>query len=181
MSPDEDRVVSGGGDGAIVVWRDCTAEDVAAQRAEEDRVAVLSQDLSNMVAQAKYAPAARLAIELERPHQLLKIARAILGSGGQAALGDVLGSLDPAQLEGDLLATTCAVAKVVRSAQSERNKRATAEAGWTSRAASPKRWSTVASASTKSGPRTVGKAGETGEGSLSVTAGPIRIPCRSST
>ena len=98
VSPEEDRVVSGGGDGAIVVWRDCTAEDVAVQRAEEDRVAVLSQDLSNMFAQAKYAPAARLAIELERPHQLLKIARAILGSGGQAALGDVLGVLEPAQL-----------------------------------------------------------------------------------
>ena len=57
-------------------------------------------------------------------------------SSPDPTLGERVLSVLKAQLEGDLLATTCAVAKVVRSAQSERNKRATAEAGvWRTRLA----------------------------------------------
>lgn len=98
VSRDESKVVTGALDGQIVVWDDCTESDLSEKHAEEDRIIVLSQDLDNLVVAKHYEKAVSLAIELNRPFQLLKIVKAILSSTGAVGLHAIVKPLTHSEL-----------------------------------------------------------------------------------
>ena len=92
---DGERVVTGGADAKLTLWRDATraaAEEAAALSAKQTGAA---QALSNAAASGHHEKAARLALKLNHPHALLKAINAMLADPefGDAALDALAGSV----------------------------------------------------------------------------------------
>ena len=92
---DGERVVTGGADAKLTLWRDATraaAEEAAALSAKQTGAA---QALSNAAASGHHEKAARLALKLNHPHALLKAINAMLADPefGEAALDALAGSV----------------------------------------------------------------------------------------
>lgn len=73
MSTEEDKLVTGGGDSQLVVWRDVTEETFARVISDRQKRALQDQELSNLLHQEDLLPALKLALTLERPATVLKI------------------------------------------------------------------------------------------------------------
>ena len=101
-----DVAASGGSDGSIAIWKDCTELDKLNAVKEAEDMAVQEQELENAVYDRKWEQAARLAINMGRPGQLLNVVkRAIEGSDDATAnsiLHDVARSLDANQIKKSL-------------------------------------------------------------------------------
>lgn len=93
---------SGGSDGSVAVWRDCTASDRENAAKEAEAVAIQEQELENAVYDGEWKQAATLAIDMGRPGQLLgvvKKAMNVSNDSGNSILVEVVQSLDTDQLK----------------------------------------------------------------------------------
>ena len=68
-----DFLASGGGDGSLVVWEDCTSADASDARLAAETTILQEQDLSNAVKANDWVRAASLAFEMQRPGKLLSV------------------------------------------------------------------------------------------------------------
>ena len=69
---------SGGADSKIAVWRDTTKEKDDEKREAEEQNILMEQTLSNHLRHKRYEQALELALELDKPHQVLKVLNDIL-------------------------------------------------------------------------------------------------------
>ncbi len=86
------RVVSGGADSVINVWRDTTAEqeELAAKGREE--AILLDQELQNCIRASEYAKALDLGFRLNRPRQVFQIIVELLNSASERYLKELKSS-----------------------------------------------------------------------------------------
>ncbi|EJK47883.1 hypothetical protein THAOC_33368 [Thalassiosira oceanica] len=73
ISPCGGALFSGGADSKIAVWRDTTKEREDAARDAEEQNILMEQRLSNHLRHKQYEQALELALELEKPNQVLKV------------------------------------------------------------------------------------------------------------
>ena len=73
ISPCGKALFSGGADSKIAVWRDTTKEREDAVRDAEEKNILMEQRLSNHLRHKQYEQALELALELEKPYQVLKV------------------------------------------------------------------------------------------------------------
>ncbi len=69
---------SGGADSKIAVWRDTTKEKDDEKREAEEKNILMEQTLSNHLRHKRYEQALELALELDKPRQVLKVLTEIL-------------------------------------------------------------------------------------------------------
>lgn len=72
---------SGGGDGSIAIWEDCTESDKLAAAKEAETFAIQEQTLENAIHMGKWSEAAELAIDMGRPGQLLGVIQSAIARG----------------------------------------------------------------------------------------------------
>lgn len=73
LSPCGTSLFSGGADSKIAVWRDTTKErDDAVREAEEQNI-LMEQKLSNHLRHKQYEKALEIALELDKPNQVLRV------------------------------------------------------------------------------------------------------------
>jgi U3 small nucleolar RNA-associated protein 13 len=75
---DRDFVVSGAADSKILVWNDTTAELEDEERAQEAERILLDQKMTNHLRHKEYDKALDIALQVDKPHQALKILTALL-------------------------------------------------------------------------------------------------------
>lgn len=73
LSPCGTALFSGGADSKIAVWRDTTKERGDAVRQAEEQNILMEQQLSNHLRRKQYEKALEIALELDKPHQALKV------------------------------------------------------------------------------------------------------------
>ncbi|KAL2724522.1 transducin beta-like protein 3 [Vespula squamosa] len=78
VSKDEKHVISGGSDSLLVIWRDVTEEKKTQIAAEKERIILEEQKLANLLQANELSTALQIALELERPLQVLRIVEGIL-------------------------------------------------------------------------------------------------------
>ena len=78
VSADGKRLVSGGADSQILVWGDTTKQEEATKRATEEKNIQLEQQLANHLRYKEYEQALDIALDLEKPRQVLKVLTAIV-------------------------------------------------------------------------------------------------------
>jgi U3 small nucleolar RNA-associated protein 13 len=78
LSPDGKKLVSGGADSQIVVWHDTTRQDEVTKRVEEEKNIILEQRLANHLRYKEYEKALDIALDLEKPRQVLKVLTSIV-------------------------------------------------------------------------------------------------------
>ncbi len=92
---------SGGADGGLVIWEDCTALD-AQDAAKDQQVTLLrEQQLSNAMHSKNWKKAAGLAFEMKHPGKLLAVIKSAYQGGqetGEAILRNVVADLDGEKL-----------------------------------------------------------------------------------
>jgi len=90
-------VASGGADGSVAIWKDCTDSDRIAAAQEAEDVALKEQDLDNAIHSGEWREAAKIAIDMNRPGQLLRVFQRALNLGPESSAKifvDVSKSLD---------------------------------------------------------------------------------------
>lgn len=79
LSPCGTALFSGGADSKIAVWRDTTKErDDAAREVEEHNI-MMEQQLSNHLRRKNYEQALDVALELDKPNQVLRVSTKLFG------------------------------------------------------------------------------------------------------
>ena len=78
---------SGGADSKIAVWRDTTKEKDDEKREAEEKNILMEQTLSNHLRHKRYEQALELALELDKPHQVLKVLTDILEKDAASSRG----------------------------------------------------------------------------------------------
>ncbi|KAL7542928.1 hypothetical protein ACHAXR_012213 [Thalassiosira sp. AJA248-18] len=73
LSPCGTALFSGGADSKIAVWRDTTNEKDAAVREAEEQNILMEQNLSNHLRRKQYEKALEIALELDKPNQVLRV------------------------------------------------------------------------------------------------------------
>ncbi|EED93422.1 heterotrimeric G protein beta subunit 1 [Thalassiosira pseudonana CCMP1335] len=73
LSPCGTALFSGGADSKIAVWRDTTKERDDASREAEEQNIFMEQKLSNHLRHKQYEEALEIALELDKPHQVLRV------------------------------------------------------------------------------------------------------------
>lgn len=73
LSPCGTALFSGGADSKIAVWRDTTKEKADEVREAEEQNIMMEQSLSNHLRHKNYEKALEIAIELDKPHQVLRV------------------------------------------------------------------------------------------------------------
>lgn len=73
LSPCGTALFSGGADSKIAVWRDTTKEKQDEVRDAEEQNIMMEQSLSNHLRHKNYEKALEIAIELDKPHQVLRV------------------------------------------------------------------------------------------------------------
>jgi U3 small nucleolar RNA-associated protein 13 len=69
--------MSGGADSQLLLWVDTTVQEQSKKREEEEKTILLEQQLANHLRYKEYEQALDLALELEKPRQILKVLTAI--------------------------------------------------------------------------------------------------------
>lgn len=75
---DESGIVTGGGDSYLVKWKDVTDELKEKKMKEEEERILQEQHLSNLLQNQDYLKALKLALQLDKPFQVLKILQNII-------------------------------------------------------------------------------------------------------
>lgn len=78
VSSEEDKLVTGGADSQLVVWKDVTEETLAKQLEDRHQRALQDQELANLLHHGDLLPALKLALTLERPATVLNIVQSKL-------------------------------------------------------------------------------------------------------
>ena len=90
-----DLIATGGADGTVAIWKDCTEQDKQTAAEEAEMVALKEQDLDNAIYSQDWSQAVSLAIDMGRPGQLLGVVnKALQVASDQRILEDVSRSLD---------------------------------------------------------------------------------------
>ncbi|TGZ51696.1 Transducin beta-like protein 3 [Temnothorax longispinosus] len=74
VTKDQKHIISGGSDSLLVIWRDVTEERKARAASEKAQLVLEEQKLANLLKAEQLQTALQLALKLERPSQVLKIA-----------------------------------------------------------------------------------------------------------
>jgi len=92
---------SGGADGGLVIWEDCTALDAEDAAKDQEVTLLREQHLSNAMHSKNWKKAAGLAFEMKHPGRLLAVIKSAYQGGqeaGEAILRNVVADLDSEQL-----------------------------------------------------------------------------------
>jgi len=73
LSPCGAALFSGGADSKLAVWRDTTKERDDAEREAEEQNIMMEQQLSNHLRRKNYEKALEVALELDKPNQVLRV------------------------------------------------------------------------------------------------------------
>ncbi len=87
------QVLSGGGDGRVVVWDDCTEEDTQEAAAAEAARLHQEQEMLNALDDGRVLEAARIAFALRQPGRLLRVVQQVVAGGCVEESARVLGSI----------------------------------------------------------------------------------------
>ena len=79
LSPCGTALFSGGADSKIAVWRDTTKERDDAVREVEEQNIMMEQQLSNHLRRKNYEQALDVALELDKPNQVLRVRKVCFG------------------------------------------------------------------------------------------------------
>lgn len=93
MSPDGKTVVSGGADSKLAVWEDNTQLVEDEKRAKEAEIILLDQKLANHLRYKEYDKALEIALQVDKPMQVLKVITAIIENDIKQNKGNGLVSL----------------------------------------------------------------------------------------
>ena len=99
--PSGDVVASGGGDGGLVIWEDCTIADAQDAARDQEVTLLREQQLSNAMHSRDWKKAAGLAFEMRHPGKLLTVVNAAFEGDqgtGEAILRSVVADLDAERL-----------------------------------------------------------------------------------
>jgi len=96
---DGSQMLSGGGDGRVSLWKDCTVADDLKKAEDVAKEIEQTQQLSNLMNTGQMNKAMRMAIELRRPGMLLKVIDRIIGGSSEhtkslSTMLSVVGMLD---------------------------------------------------------------------------------------
>lgn len=97
-----DIAASGGSDGSIAIWKDCTKADKAIAAKEAEAIAIQEQELENAVYDGQWQQAASIAIDMGKPGQLLNVVKKAMSftkDSGNSILAEVVKSLESDQLK----------------------------------------------------------------------------------
>jgi U3 small nucleolar RNA-associated protein 13 len=78
LSPEGKKLVSGGADSQILVWRDTTKQEDDTKRQAEEKNILLEQRLVNHLRYKEFEKALDIALDLEKPMQVLKVVTSIV-------------------------------------------------------------------------------------------------------
>lgn len=78
VSRDETKIVTGGEDASLIIWKDVTQDEKDQELAEAARLASEEQTLSNLIQDKKWGMALAIAIRLNQPFRGLKIVKELL-------------------------------------------------------------------------------------------------------
>jgi U3 small nucleolar RNA-associated protein 13 len=87
LSQTTGTLFSGGADSKIAVWRDTTKEKDDEKREAEEKNILMEQTLSNHLRHKRYEQALELALELDKPQQVLKVLTDILEKDAASSRG----------------------------------------------------------------------------------------------
>ncbi|XP_076998293.1 transducin beta-like protein 3 [Tamandua tetradactyla] len=73
----DDRALTGASDSCVILWKDVTEAEQAAEQARQEQQVVQQQELDNLLHERRYLRALGLAISLDRPHTVLTVIQAI--------------------------------------------------------------------------------------------------------
>jgi len=73
VTKDQKRIISGGSDSLLIIWRDVTEEIKARTASEKAQFVLEEQKLANLLQAEELQIALQLALKLERPLQVFKI------------------------------------------------------------------------------------------------------------
>jgi U3 small nucleolar RNA-associated protein 13 len=93
MSPDGQTVVSGGADSKLAVWQDNTQQVEDEERAVEAETVLLDQKLANHLRHKEYGKALEIALQVDKPSQVLKVITSIIENEIQQGKGNGMTSL----------------------------------------------------------------------------------------
>ena len=80
-------LASGGGDGSICIWEDCSTSDEADKLKVREEEVLKQQDLMNALMKEEFDTAMKLALEMKRPGQLLKVISSLIDREGFCSSG----------------------------------------------------------------------------------------------
>jgi U3 small nucleolar RNA-associated protein 13 len=78
ITKDGKRMISGGADSQIVIWKDTTREMEQARMAVEEEAILVDQQLANYLRRKEYGDALKISLERDKPHHALKILNAMI-------------------------------------------------------------------------------------------------------
>jgi len=87
LSPCGTALFSGGADSKIAVWRDTTKEKDDAMREAEEKNILMEQKLSNHLRHKQYEEALDIALELDKPNQVLRVLTEIVEKDAKSNKG----------------------------------------------------------------------------------------------
>lgn len=102
LSVDGKKLVSGGADSQIVVWGDTTKQEEATKRVAEEKNIMMEQKLANHLRYKEYEKALDIALDLDKPRQVLKVLTAIIDNdidNGQTGLRTLQGHVKTWSME----------------------------------------------------------------------------------
>ncbi|KAK4874896.1 hypothetical protein RN001_014256 [Aquatica leii] len=99
VNSDESGFISGGADSLLIKWKDVTQEKRLEKQKESEELVLQEQQLSNYIQNNELLKALKLALNLNRPFQTLKIVQGIIKKGG-CGLIDTVHQLRNDQKEG---------------------------------------------------------------------------------
>jgi len=73
VTKDQKRIISGGSDSLLIIWKDVTEEMKARIASEKEQLVLEEQKLANLLQAEELQIALQLALKLERPLQVFKI------------------------------------------------------------------------------------------------------------
>lgn len=88
VSKDEKRVLSGGADGRLVIWKDVTEEKREGVLVQRQEILLKEQELSNFLKEKKWKKALGLAILLDKPFRCYEIVKEILQQTNEVMDGE---------------------------------------------------------------------------------------------
>jgi len=78
LTPDHRRVITGGSDSILNIWRDASAEDIAEAAAERENFIIQEQQLSNLMRHGQFKQAVSMTLRLQQPRKCLNIVQDII-------------------------------------------------------------------------------------------------------
>ncbi|XP_014472392.1 PREDICTED: transducin beta-like protein 3 [Dinoponera quadriceps] len=89
VTKDQKHIISGGNDSLLVIWRDVTEEKRTQAVKKQEQLAFKEQLLRNLLDSGHLDSALELALQLEQPYRVFKVAEALLKEGNDHLLNTI--------------------------------------------------------------------------------------------